>query len=151
MVHNNTHFYVQCKFTPYIFLYTPDIFFNLLKTKEKNIHRGEILEEAVRRSPLKITQLVKRMGISRSSYYNHIADPHLPFETLEQYGKVLQYDFTQDFPSMARYAFEEEVAPYGEPSTLEEAVQQRDYWKNKYLVLLEEYLQEVKANRRSSS
>lgn len=129
----------------YIFLYNCVYFFILLKTKGKYTHRGEILQAAVKKSPLNITQTVRRMGISRGTYYNHISDPKLPFETLEQYGKILGYDFTNDFPEMQKYTLEDPPVQYGEPSTLEEAVKQRDYWrnqtdhwKNKYIHLLEE-------------
>jgi hypothetical protein len=116
-----------------------------LKTKGKHTHRGEVLEAAVKKSPLSITELVKRMGISRGTYYNHIEENGLSFETLEKYGKIIGYDFTQDFPEMKKYVIEEPAAPYGEPKTLDEAIKQRDYWrrqadqwKDKYIELLEE-------------
>lgn len=89
--------------------------------------------------------MVKRMGISRGTYYNHKEDPNLPFEDLEKYGKVLGYDFTSDFPEMQKYTFEEPIVPYGDPKNLDEAIRQRDYWRNqadqwkdKYIELLEE-------------
>lgn len=129
----------------YIFLYKCVYFFTFLKTKGKNIHRGEVLQAAVKKSPHSVTQLVKRMGISRGTYYNHKEDPNLPFEDLEKYGKVLGYDFTEDFPEMQKYVVEESVVTYGEPKTLGEAIKQRDYWrkeadqwKDKYIKLLEE-------------
>lgn len=93
----------------------------------------------MRRSPIKVTQLVKQMGISRGTYYNHIADPKLPLELLEQYGKVLRYDFTQDIPQMKKYSLEEPEAYYGQPATLEEAIRQRDYYREKYYTLMEQY------------
>lgn len=130
----------------YIFLHKCVYFFTLLKTKEKYIHRGEILSAAVKKSPLNISQLVKRMGISRSTFYNHKEDPKLSFEVLEKYGKVLGYDFTNDLSDMQKYVVEEPLAPYGEPKTFDEAIKQKDYWRNqtdnwkdKYLELLEKY------------
>lgn len=120
-----------------------------MKTKGKQIHRGEILDTVVKRSNIKVTTLVKRMHISRGTYYNHKVDPNLPLEILKQYGVILKYDFTADIPEMQKYNLEEPVAPYGEPSTLEEAIQQRDYWKqeadkwkDKYIGLLEEKVNE---------
>ena len=79
------------------------------------------------------------MGISRGTFYNHVEDPNLPFEILERYGKVLGYDFTADIPEMTKYTFEEPVEIYGPPSTLEEAIKQVDYWRNKYIALLEKH------------
>ena len=114
-------------------------FFTLLKTKGKHIHRGEILKAAVKKNKLKITQVAKKSGISRGTFYNHIEDPNLPFDILERYGKILGYDFTADIPEMAKYSLEEPVEIYGHPATIEEAIQQRDYWKNKYISLLEKH------------
>lgn len=128
----------------YIFLYSSVHFFISLKTKGKYKHRGEILQATVKKSRMKITELVKRMNISRGTFYNHKEDPHLSYETLEEYGKVLKYDFTADFPEMQKYLLEEPEAFYGEPSTLEQAIKQRNYWrdqadlwKDKYIKLLE--------------
>lgn len=113
--------------------------FNL--TTQSLAHNTKLCKETARRrkSPLSITQLVKRMGISRGTYYNHKDDPNLPFEDIEKYGKILGYDFTSDFPEMHKYAFEEPIAPYGNPKNFDEAVKQKDYWKDKYLNLLEKY------------
>lgn len=126
-------------------MYTYVYFFISLKTKGKYKHRGEVLQSAVKKSRIKITQLVKRMNISRGTFYNHKEDPNLPFEILEQYGKVINYDFTNDFPEMQKYTLEEPELPLGEPVTLEEAIKQRNYWrsesdhwKGKYIKLLEE-------------
>ena len=124
----------------YIFLYNTVHFFTPLKTKGKHIHRGEVLQLAVRKHKLKITQVVKKLGISRGTFYNHIEDPNLPLEVLEKYGKALGYDFTTDLPEMSKYTFEEPSEVYGQqPSTIEEAIKQRDYWKDKYIALLEEH------------
>jgi AcrR family transcriptional regulator len=118
-------------------------FFTFLATKGRTIHRGELLETAVRESATNITQMVKKMGISRGTFYNHVKDPQLSFETLARYGQVIKHDFSQDLPDMKRYAFEEPEAPYGLPQTLEEAIEQRDYWRERYYQKAEEYNQLV--------
>lgn len=121
----------------YIFLYSSVNFFTFLKTKRKHPHRGELLQKAVEDSAIKITVLVKRMGISRGTYYNHIEEHDLSFENLEKYGTILNHDFTQDLPEMKKYAMEEPDVQYKTPKTMEEAIEQIDYWKNKYIKLLE--------------
>lgn len=123
----------------FIYLHTPDYFFTSLSTKSRNIHRGEALEEAVKKTRTKVTQLVKRVGVSRGTYYNHIEDPNLGYEILEAYGKVLKYDFTQVIPQMPKYAIADPEESYGKPVTLEEALRRIDYWKDKYIDLLERY------------
>ena len=109
-----------------------------MKTRYKKIHRGEILQAAVNKSDLRITQIVKRAGYSRSSYYHHIGDEGLSYEILEAYGKAMKYDFTEDLPEMNKYLVEDSSEKYT-LLTLEEAIRQRDYWKDKYYALLEKY------------
>ena len=109
-----------------------------MKTRYKKIHRGEILQAAVNKSDLRITQIVKRAGYSRSSYYHHIGDEGLSYEILEAYGKAMKYDFTEDLPEMNKYLVEDSSEKYT-LLTLEEAIRQRDYWKDKYHALLEKY------------
>jgi ACT domain-containing protein len=123
----------------YIFLYTSVYFFILLQTKGRNTHRGSLLEAAVKESSINITQMVKRMGIARGTYYNHKSDPNLSFEQLAKYGRVLKHDFSQDLPEMKQYALHEPEALYGTPATINEAIEQRDYWREKYYQLMEKY------------
>ncbi len=111
--------------------------YSYLKKTKTNIHRGEILQAVVKRSDLNISQIVKRTGYSRSSYYNHIAIVDLAFEILESYGKVLHYDFSEEFPEMIRYvSFEEPDVEY---KNVDQLKKERDRWRDKYFNLLEKY------------
>lgn len=127
----------------YIFLNSYVNFFTLLETKRKKIHRGSLLEAAVKSSSIKISQMVKRMNISRGTYYNHINDPQLSYEQMAAYGKELKYDFTQDIPEMKKFLFEEPEAMYQAPKNLKEAIEQRDYWREKYYQLMEKYHKDI--------
>jgi hypothetical protein len=110
-----------------------------LKTKKTTIHRGEALQAAIKNSDLTIKQITSRARFSRSSYYNHIADANLPFDILTRYGKVLKYDFTADIPGMEKYQLNDEVVPRPQPKSFDEAIVDRDYWRDKYISLLEKY------------
>jgi hypothetical protein len=90
---------------------------------------------------MNVIVVAKRAGYSRSSYYNHIMDPELSFEILQQYGKALKYDFTANFPDMTKHILEEEESEYSNPTTLEQALKLADHWKHKYYKLLEKYQQ----------
>ena len=109
-----------------------------MDTKKTHIHRGEILDAVARRSEFPITQVAKKARFSRGSYYNHIRDPDLPFEILERYGAVLKHDFTADIPKMPKYDLENTTATRTTPTNLEEALLDRDYWRDKYVTLLEQ-------------
>jgi hypothetical protein len=110
-----------------------------LKTKRQPIHRGEALQAAIQQSDLTIKQITSRAKYSRSSYYNHIADPNLPDDVLIRYGKVLKYDFSAEIPGLAKYQFTDEIIPRPQPKTFDEAIADRDYWRDKYIALLERY------------
>jgi len=110
-----------------------------LKTKGKHIHRGELLRDVIQNSDLTITQVVKKAGYSRGSYYLHIQDPSLPFDILEKYGRALHYDFTNDLPQMPKYLVDDGFQKRFQPKTFEEALEDRDYRRDKYIALLERY------------
>lgn len=113
-----------------------------MKIKKKNIHRGALLQQYVADSGMNVTQVCKKAGFSRSSYYNHITDPNLPVDILLKYGKILHHDFIKDFPEILGNIVQESSDSYtalSKAETLEEAIRQRDIWKEKYFELLEKY------------
>lgn len=104
--------------------------------KKKHIHRGEVLAAIVSRSGQTIKEVANRAGYSRAAYYSHTKNPNLSFDILEQYGKALSVDFTDHFPEMVKYL---SYNIKNENLTLEQAIKERDLWKDKYLNLLEKY------------
>lgn len=111
-----------------------------MSNSNNNIHHGELLREAADKSDLTITQISKRAGFNRTTFYNHIENPVLPYHVLEKYAKVLAYDFIKFIPEMEKFKqFEEPSTLYKKPETIEEAIDQREHWKNRYYELLERY------------
>ncbi|MDR3714171.1 MAG: hypothetical protein P4L51_15235 [Puia sp.] len=110
-----------------------------MDTKNRHIHRGKILEETARRSELSVTQIAKKARFSRGSFYNHTNDPDLPFEILERYGAVLKHDFTAEIPKMPRYDLEVNIANRPVPANFGEALVDRDFWRDKYMAVMEDY------------
>jgi len=103
-------------------------------------HRGEIVEVAVRQSGFPITQLAKRLGKSRRHVYNLFENPQVPIDTIIEIGKIIHHDFTPEIKELKPYRTPEKVttvvetgAKYNKPEDSTE------YWKNKYLRLLEKY------------
>ena len=125
-----------------IFLYNTVYFFTLVKIKKTNIHRGQALAAAA--GSLNKTAIAIKAGYSRSSYYNHIENKDLSFHILTAYGKAMKYDFTVEFPEMPKYLVEDPEEKYGKTPTLEEAIKLIQYWKDKYIELIEEYKNKLK-------
>ena len=98
-------------------------------------HRGEILKEAIYKSGVPITELAKRMGKSRRWMYLLFENSNVSLDIVLQIGKIIHYDFTDE---IKEFNPSQKVL---EKSTLDSKKENPDaeYWKNKYLNLLEDY------------
>lgn len=54
-----------------------------------------MLKQLVADNGISISKLVKKVGISRSSFYNHIEDPNLSVDILIKYGQILHVDILE--------------------------------------------------------
>ncbi len=71
-------------------------------------HRGEIVEQIVRKSGFSLKKLAERLGISRNTLYNRFGDPNLSYEFIIKVSNVIHYDFTLDFPETKEKVQEKE-------------------------------------------
>ena len=112
----------------------------LKKVKENKVHRGELLKKVASESALSVGEIVFKMNYgSRNTFYSHLKKAELSLGLLKRYGRVLQYDFSQDIDEMSELKLEEEVPSYlRAPLNLEDATNQRDFYHRLYMELLEE-------------
>jgi predicted transcriptional regulator len=98
-------------------------------------HRGEIIKEIVYKSGYPITELAKRLGKSRRWMYLMFENSNVSLDIVLQIGKIIHYDFTDE---IKEFNPSQKVL---EKSSLDSKKDDADaeYWKNKYLKLLEEY------------
>lgn len=113
----------------------------LKSVKQKEVHRGQLLKNAADASGMTVEAIVQKMGYSsRNTYYNHTQKQQLSFKILERYGKVLKVDFAQEIDELKPFtASEPETTYLGTPSTIEDAIRQRDYYVKLYWEKLEEF------------
>lgn len=88
-------------------------------------HRGEIVEQAVRQSGYSLTKLTHRLGKSRRWIYHAFENPILSIDVILEISKIIHHDFSDEIIELKRY------------NSL--SIEPTDYWKNKYLDLLEKY------------
>ncbi len=100
-------------------------------------HRGEIVERAVRHSGMPLTQLAKKLGRSRRWIYNAFENPMLSVELIVQIGKLIHHDFSDEIDGIQRNPQISSDPPVR--YTRETDENSVEYWKNKYLILLEKY------------
>jgi hypothetical protein len=100
------------------------------------VHRGQVLERVVKQSSFNIKNVIARMNISRTTYYNHINNKDLSIDIIAKYGRAIGYDFSSEFPEIKRA---EAFIKAKEPKTFEEAMLERNMWREKYYDVLEKY------------
>lgn len=87
-------------------------------------HRGEIIEKAVRETGFPISQLAKKLGKTRQTLYNLFQNRNVSIDIIQEISKIINHDFSSEIKAF--------IKPLPE-------VDEVDYWKNKYLDLLEEH------------
>ncbi len=98
-------------------------------------HRGEIIKIAVYKSGISISELAKRLGKSRRWMYLMFENNTVSLDIVLQIGKIIHYDFSEEIKE-----FSPSQNGLNELSTsFEKEESNAEFWKNKYLKLLEEY------------
>jgi hypothetical protein len=100
------------------------------------MHKGQVIKEAVKESGVNITQLAIKLGKSRQWVYNVFGSPQVSVDAILEIGKAIHHDFSIDFKQLKTYNTQTD------PGILEE--DNLEYWKQKYILLLEEYNQLLK-------
>jgi hypothetical protein len=108
--------------------------------KINNMHYGETVELVVRRDNISISELSRRLNVSRRSIYNWFSQENLNFEIICKIGDALSHDFSVEFPELftkhhrlgqVKYFSDSRMSDFAEDSV--------QYWKDKYINLLEKH------------
>ncbi|MHA7877753.1 MAG: helix-turn-helix domain-containing protein [Bacteroidota bacterium] len=99
-------------------------------------HRGEIVEDAVRKSGFSLKKLSERLKISRNTLYNRFREPELSYEFIRAVGDIIHYNFSIDFAEL-----QEEIDEMGESpmSYTDQDTAELLRLEKKYTGLLERY------------
>ena len=103
-------------------------------------HRGEIVEKAIRQSGYPITKLAKKIGKTARWMYYQFENNNMSIDYILQIGECIHYDFSNEIKELKKYNLSNRTVLVNNAQSTylkkEEAV---DYWKNKYLELLEQH------------
>lgn len=112
------------------------------------MHKGEIVEAAIRQSGYSITEISKRLKISRRHLYNLFQKYNIDNDTISEIGKIINHDFSGEIKGLVFPIVEEPIGKY--VTVLEQSREEVNLWKNKYISLLEEHkllLEKIKAQK----
>ncbi|ROT47480.1 hypothetical protein [Candidatus Cardinium hertigii] len=63
-------------------------------------HRGQIIENVVRKSGISLSVLAAKMGVSRNTLYNRFKEQNLNYDFILTLGMIIHYNFAVEFPEM---------------------------------------------------
>lgn len=113
-------------------------------------HYGEIIERTIRRNGYSISELARLMKVNRRSIYNWFNQPKFKPDIIFKIGCALKHDFSNEFPEL--FSSEEFTKAFNNSKLLNtdfftEEREKINYWKDKYINLLEDYNQILSINR----
>lgn len=96
-------------------------------------HRGQLVEDAVRKSGFSLTVVAKRLDISRRTLYQWFTYPDLSSRKILKIGKVIGQDFSDQLSDLGNVVNEYEY-PYGGSETLDykKVLTERDKYLSLY-------------------
>lgn len=103
------------------------------------VHKGEIIKEAVHESGISVTQVAKGLHVTRKTVYNIFERIEVDNDTILKIGAIIHYDFSVKFPKLKTFFTTEDPQEKYNIRDIEQLRADIDYWKGKYINLLEEY------------
>ncbi len=101
------------------------------------VHKGEIVKEAITESGVSITRIANAMGVTRTTIYNIFDRIEVDNDTILKIGAIIHYDFTEKLPKLKNLTIP--ASPQFDPQETLRLREEVDYWKGKYISLLEEH------------
>ncbi len=106
------------------------------------LKQGEVLERIVRRDRMGISELSRKLNVSRRTIYNWFSQDRINHEVIWQIGTLLGQDLSASFPDV----FSKQELGQRTVSNVEQNVKPNSvdtnsvyFWMNKYIHLLEKY------------
>lgn len=103
------------------------------------LKHGEILERLVRRNRMGISELSRKLNVSRRTIYNWFGQDRLNQEIIWQIGQSLGQNLSVSFPDVFPKSNPEAERPAKTGSERPGDSNSVYFWMNKYIHLLEKY------------
>lgn len=108
-----------------------------------NINVGHVLEQAVRMERIGISELSRKLKVSRRTIYNWFSQENLNPHIILKVGDVIGHDFTGELPEKFiknnQHLLDAEAPPLLNANGLNADHNSVYFWMNKYVGLLEKY------------
>jgi plasmid maintenance system antidote protein VapI len=110
------------------------------KTANRDLHHGKILEKAVRKASIGISEIARKLSISRKTIYNWFETERISIVIIKKVGRAIGHDFSIDLPDEFDL---EGVNLAGQPfdpasNSIDSKSDTVYYWMERYIKLLED-------------
>ncbi|MEJ7557071.1 MAG: helix-turn-helix domain-containing protein [Pedobacter sp.] len=105
-----------------------------------DIHMGQLLEKVIRKKGINISELAAALNITRRTLYNWFKQEVIDEITMQRISSAISYDI---------YSLDKTIPRITKSHIKEHPLQEErneEYWKNKYLDLLERYAKLLETN-----
>lgn len=99
-------------------------------------HHGKIIKFTLKKSNYNLSDLAKSMNVNRRTLYNWFNQEKIKKEIIFRIGCIIRHNFLKEFPEMFS---SDEFDVINMPKNHQLKGNERNGWRNKYLLLLEEY------------
>lgn len=112
----------------------------------KDQHYGQIIEKVIRRNGYSISELARLTDVNRRSVYNWFNQKYLKPAIIHKIGIALKHDFSNEFPELFVKSEQRGLSSTSDDAVFVEDEQDgrmrtEQYWKDKYIDLLEKHNQ----------
>ena len=109
------------------------------------VHMGQTLELIIRKNELNLSELAHEVGVDRRTFYYWFKKSVLKESTIDKISRVIR---SEDVTNSLKRSI---IEPCFEPGLKLSIIKNdgEEYWKDKYLVLLERYTELLKFERRA--
>lgn len=103
-----------------------------------NLNVGQVIERVVRKDHMGISELSRKLHVSRRTIYNWFDQESLSLDVVCRIGRAIKHDFSKEFPE--EFASKTSTNVIDGPDLEDNSGSQSvGYWMNKYIKLLEKY------------
>jgi len=109
--------------------------------ESSKVHMGEVLERVIRRDRMGISELARRLNVSRRTMYNWFETERIGIEVIRRIGLIIGHDFSVEFPDefAKRSEFADGESFVDSSGSTEQPATVVYYWMDKYIKLLEKF------------
>jgi transcriptional regulator with XRE-family HTH domain len=108
-------------------------------SNSSNPNFGRIVERVVRRDRMGISELARRLKVSRRTIYNWFEMERLSIDIISKIGFVIGHDFSDEFPEEFANADNHMVGDSVAQIQAEQPNNAIYYWMDRYIKLLEKF------------